>query len=394
MGLFDFLKKKDMEVKTEENKKLDNIKEKTFQEIKRVIEDNVEISVECDGPLPLEDLIKDATPSKKGLYPHEIMMLEYATHFKTTNNNFQQFWYYQYSVTEPQKILESLYERGFIEIGDLKSAIEKLKLSEIKEELKILNQKVTGKKTELIERLLETAEIESLNEKYPERYYALTSIGKQELEENQYVSYLHRNRYMTIWEMNRRIAEKHYPYREILWGYFNEKSMEHWKNFNFGLYRNTRLDMYRFLMEEDKIIVAFSMLCEVLAIDLSGLHNSERYLFEHEQEDPEFYLSLYERRLKHFFPYEESSMTIAPGVVEFFKDMQNKMELNDNDYKEAVLNELKKVQLPRRIFTSDECADVLMACLKNDEYTLSAIYEGAEQREKVRLQAIRAKLDK
>jgi hypothetical protein len=148
-----------------------------------------------------------ATPSKQGLYPHEIMMLEYAPRFKTVNNTFQGFWYWQYSITEPQAVLDSLYKRGFIEISDLRTTLERLRIPEIKEELKLIQQKMTGKKAELIDRLIEFGDIEGLEKKYIERYYVITSKGEDELNENQYVSYLHRHRYMTCWEMNKRIAQ-------------------------------------------------------------------------------------------------------------------------------------------------------------------------------------------
>lgn len=402
MGLFDFLKKKSVQTtetpQSSETQSPKHISELTqsekmgvLKEVKESLEKNLTISFEVEGPAPLEDLLKAAIPSKQGLYPHEIMMLDYASHFKTSNNSFQQFWYYEYSVTEPQAVLESLYEREFIKVGDLRSALDKLKLAEIKEELKQLNQKVTGKKNELIDRLMETADLNSLNEKYSERYYVLTAKGEQELKENQYVSYLHRNKYMTVWEMNKRIAETHYPYRDILWGYFNEQAINHFSNFNFGLYRNTRLDMYRFLMEEDKPKTAFPMLCEVLAVDLSGLGNNEDSMFKYEKEDPEFYLNLYERHLERFFPYETARIIIAPGVLGFFKEMQSSLALADNEFKEAVLEELKKVKLPRSIFTADECADILMGSLHDDEMTVSTVFKGAEQREKARLLAIKLK---
>lgn len=165
MGLFDFLKKKNVQTLEEDNQAVIS---KPITPIKPLQADEG-VEIEVEGPAPLEELLKAAIPSKQDLYPHEIMMLEYATHFKTSNNSFQNFWYYQYSVTEPQAVMDSLYEREFIEVGDLRSSLDKLKLTEIKEELKQLDQKVTGKKNELIDRLMETADIESLNEKYSER---------------------------------------------------------------------------------------------------------------------------------------------------------------------------------------------------------------------------------
>ena len=353
----------------------------------------MEISTEQDGPIPLSILIKSATPSKQGLYPHEIMMLEYAPHFKTSNNRFQNFWYWQYSVTDPQSVLDSLFNREFIQVGDLRSALEKLKLPEIKEELKQLNQKVTGKKSELIDRLVEFGDLTVLNQKYSERYYVLTSKGEQELKENQYVSYLHRNRYMTVWEMNQRIAQTHYPYRDILWAYFNEQSVVHFQNFDFGLYRCTRLNMYKFLMEENKPKTAFHMLCEVLSFDLSGLSNGDKSLFEWEKSNPELYLMVYESRVEHFFPYEETTLIIPPAVSAWFAEMQTTLGFDDKDYRDAVLKELQEVHPPRKVFTDEECADILIADIHNDTDTINEIYKKAEKREKARLEKIKSRAE-
>ena len=148
MGLFDILKKVLQSSTNEKQEKPISIKTDetpvSSVEKKEIISKVPSVAFEQDGPPSLNSLIEKAIPSKQGLYPHEIMMLEYAPHFKITNNSFQNFWYWQYSVTEPQAILDSLFERGFIEIGDLRTALEKLKLTEIKEELKALNQKVSG----------------------------------------------------------------------------------------------------------------------------------------------------------------------------------------------------------------------------------------------------------
>ena len=378
MGIFDFFKKNRTNNEMRENINV-SVKVET-----NIIGRNEEI-------VPLEYYIKNAIQSKQGLYPHEILMLEYSTKFKTSNNDFQKFWYYDYSITDPQKILDSLDRRGFIEKGDLKSALDKIKLSEIKEELKSIDQKVTGKKEELIDRLLEYGDINSLNKKYSERYYVLTSLGEQELKENEYVSYLHRNKYMTIWEMNKRITQTHYSYRDILWGYFNDQSIQHFGNYDFGLYRNTRLNMVNFLMEENKINDAFCRLCEVAAVDLSGLGNSEKYLFEQEKEGTEFFLNFYKEHLEYFLANDELSVIIAPGIVRYFIDMKDKLEMNDIEYRESILNELNKICLPRNIFTVDERVDVLMAYLSNDKAVLGEICKKAKKREMARLQAIKEK---
>lgn len=395
MGLFDFLKKKKPIPSSSNIQQEVSSSQVTQYELPTPLfikKEVAEVSVEQDSPPPLSSLLKAATPSKQGLYPHEIMMLEYAPHFKTSNNTFQNFWYWQYSITEPQIILDSLFEREFTEVGNLRSALEKLKLSEIKEELKLINQKVTGKKVELIDRLMEYGNIDALTKKYSERYYVLTPKGEQELKENQYVSYLHRNRYMSVWEMNQRISQTNYPYRDILWGYFNEQSGVHFQNFDFGLYRNIRLSMYQFLMEEKKPQTAFHMLCEVLSFDLSGLGNSEKTLFEWEQNNPKYYLMIYESRTEHFFPYETTTLIIPPAVSAWFAEMQTILSLDDKGYREAILRELHDSHPPRRIFTDEECADIVIADIHNDTDTLSTIYSKAEKREKARLNGIKLRI--
>lgn len=401
MGLFDFFKnKKPTQSSSEIQQDVSDSPKRTYKkptssnESQEVITKtpSIENIAEQDKPPSLSALLKEATPSKQGLYPHEILMLEYAPYFKTSNNKFQSFWYWQYSVMDPQSVLDSLFERGFIKVGDLRSALENLKLPEIKEELKQLNQRVTGKKSELIDRLIEFGNPVELNQKYSERYYALTSKGEQELKENQYVSYLHRNRYMTVWEMNQRIARTHHSYRDILWGYFNEQSIVHFQNFDFGLYTNTRLNMYQFLMEENKPKTAFHMLCEVLSFDLSGLSNGDKSLFEWEQSNPERYLMVYESRVKHFFPYEGTTLIIPPAVSGWFAEMQTILGLDEKDYREALLKELQEVNPPRRIFSDEEYADIIIANIHNDTDSLNAIYQKAEKREVTRLKEIRSRL--
>jgi hypothetical protein len=78
MGLFDFFKNKS-------KKETQNT------------QPNVNVVVKCTTQPQLEEIpslesrIKNCVPSKKGLYPHEILMLSYAHTFKQANNSFQGF---------------------------------------------------------------------------------------------------------------------------------------------------------------------------------------------------------------------------------------------------------------------------------------------------------------
>lgn len=78
----------------------------------------------------------------------------------------------------------------------------------------------------MIDRLLSNASPEELEKKFPVRFYELTESGTQELTENQYVPYLHRHKYMSIWEMNDRLNHKnphHLGFRDLIWQFFNDE---------------------------------------------------------------------------------------------------------------------------------------------------------------------------
>ncbi len=88
--------------------------------------------------------LKNATMSKHGLYPHEVLILAYASSYCTRGNSFQSFWLYKYGVSDIDKQLRSLLDRGFLEIGSLQSAIENENLTNLKDDLKNRGLKVSG----------------------------------------------------------------------------------------------------------------------------------------------------------------------------------------------------------------------------------------------------------
>ena len=109
-------------------------------------------------------------------------MLEYAHTYSTdlSHQHFQGFWYYEYSVEHPGDVLKSLEKRGFIQPGNLRSAIENQTILVIKNELRAIGQKVSGKKADLIARLLSNASPEELEKKFSVRFYERRKIPAQE----------------------------------------------------------------------------------------------------------------------------------------------------------------------------------------------------------------------
>lgn len=362
MSIFNFFKKKrPVESKTDEH---------SIPEVPLIYAKKEALPSEADDVVPATVRIKTAILSKHGLYPYEILMLDYAASFYTEDNNFQGFWWYRYGVKSVMEGLRSLLERGFLRIGDLQSAIEKENATVLKEELKKRGLKTTGKKAELVKRLLEEASYEELNLRFTRRTYQLTELGNQALAEESYVPYIHRHQHedLDIWSLNRIV---HTPpkmsYRDKIWGYLNKRSMEHAAARNFGLYRNCRYHMHLFLMEEKRSKDALAMLTEVVFYDLSGLGNGY---------DPQYlYITA-----QYFFPYTKSIAKTAPGIISAIMKCQDEIGLTDEELREMLLDRMSTLSAPLHLFTPEECVEIVFMEVLRDEEALNKIYEKAERR--------------
>lgn len=136
----------------------------------------------------LEEQVKEirrkkisAFKSRRGLTPDEIYFLSYSPQFKVDETQFQQFWLYEFAIDEPDELLKKLAKMELIEPANIKSSLDKLKVSELKEILTELGEKITGKKAELVSRVAQAASEEYLETKIRDRYYQLTELGVKEL---------------------------------------------------------------------------------------------------------------------------------------------------------------------------------------------------------------------
>lgn len=374
MGLFDFLKKKQtiMPEKVVTRKSIDPSPKPTAQ-------------TDEEGIPTLASRIKNAFPSSNGLYPHEILMLDYASSYKTSGNSFQNFWKWNYSVLAPQSVLDSLFERGFIYRGNAASALKRFVVADLKALLTQKGAKASGKKEELISRILETYSTEELEETIPDRNYALTELGEQELKENEYVPYLHRHHYMSVWEMNIMLHTNnpsHLRYRDIIWRELNKQSGEHFQNFDFGLYRNTRLSMHDFLVEEQKFKTAFHLLCEVISFDLSGLGNGDKPMPNNDV----FRQVKYESRMVNLLTTEDKKeVTVPPGIIGYFERLYKEIGMTPDEFIQYTYEQFAEIHIHDRVFSEGECANIILSEIGLEERKMPNSRKVAEQRVKKKL---------
>ena len=319
--------------------------------------------------VPAEVRIKSAVANKQGLFPHEILVLDYAHTFYVSGNSFQGFWWYKYGLRDVQSVLSSLVQRNFLEIGDLRSALNKQTAVTIKETLKEHGLKQTGKKDELVQRALDEVSETELNQLFPLRTYILTDSGELALEEGAYVSYIHRHEVedLDIWSLNQLVYTLPLmSYRDKIWSYLNQRGTNHFSERNFGLYRNCRLNMAQFLKEEKKTKDALAMLAEVVFYDLSGATNNY---------DPQF-LEIY---ANGFFPYENSIATIAVGVISAIVDCQKELGYSDEELQTVLIERMSKLSTPLQLFSVEDCAKIIFLERDQNTETLKSIYAQAKR---------------
>ena len=312
-------------------------------------------------------------------------MLDYASSYKTSGNSFHNFWKWNYSVLDPQSVLDSLFERGFICRGDATSALKRFVVADLKVLLAQKSAKTTGKKDELISRILETYSREELEVTIPDRNYVLTELGQQELKENEYVPYLHRHHYMSVWEMNIMLHTNnpsHLRYRDIIWRELNKQSGEHFQNFDFGLYRNTRLSMHDFLVEEKKFKTALHLLCEVISFDLSGLGNGDKPIPNNDV----FRQVKYESRMVNLLTTEDKKeVTVPPGIIGYFERLYKEIGMTPDEFIKYTYEQFAEIHIHDRVFTESECANIILSEIGLEERKILNSRKVAEQRVKKKL---------
>lgn len=217
MGLFDFLKKKKPQTIMPDSAIPENEK-KYYQQ------DSYYTSKVHEGTpferevIPFEARKEISFPSKNGLYVAEILLLEYCSYgtYPHPKNGYPGFWWFEYGIRDVGAALRSLEDRGYIRYASAVESLPSLTVAQLKELLSLFGLPVSGNKSVLLQRIQDNIPDAELEKRITERKYKLTDIGTAELNENQYVPYMHKHSCKTVegaiwgpefnvWSINRKM---------------------------------------------------------------------------------------------------------------------------------------------------------------------------------------------
>lgn len=272
----------------------------------------------------------------------EVIFLERMDGHKV-GSAFQGYYEYRYD-TNPKKLLKICMDKKLIEVSGIEHNIKNVKVTELKEVLRDKFLKVSGKKDELIARLLESVSKEELERYFPDKYYSLTDSGRKCVLDNDYAVFYHKYQRLsdevTLKDFENTV--KNNPdksYYDISIEMLTKSLVQRRKESNWGLFRNVYLNMagvHDWFDKTDLFIVKSIMVC---VIDLSGLSNSNTYT--------------------------PCLILLAPGVIHPLSLRINNAGMSIDETKEVISECIEALDLPRSFFNPEDVIKMTILALSD-----------------------------
>lgn len=193
----------------------------------------------------------------------------------STFKDFPSYFEYDYNIN-PSKHIDILVNKGYLEFQKSERSIAKLKVTELKDILKVENLPINGKKDILIQRIMEN--FDNLESKISSSL-CLTNAGQDLVNKNKGLILAHKDKYISpieYDEYSKKYAE--YSYNDIKKSILKDRIKKSLRQKNYGLVRNDYLafgEMYFDNKEFDKSLEYYIL---TMLYDCSGLGNHYNYI--------------------------------------------------------------------------------------------------------------------
>lgn len=298
--------------------------------------------LEDDDPVYLSSTISE------DLDAVDILMLHYAPNFHTGKNSFQQFWVYRYGV-DPKYVISKLLRMNLIEIGSYESSLKHLTMPELKEILKKFSLKTTGKKDELVNRIIASVDNSQFKKLHIPSYYERTATGEFILNNNPNILIAHRH---PEYEIDIDDARTCTDINKKIENDLDNKEEAYIQNNSWGLYRNCRQQRAELCEKKKDYSQAICHYVEVLYIDLSGLRNGV---------DPARTPTFKEDTLRS---WGNPRRILPTGIIKRIRSSINKANLDDIDLRNICSSAVYGIYLPYHFFTEAEAIDIIMDAIR------------------------------
>jgi len=257
---------------------------------------------------------------------------------------FPKFFEYEYKA-DTDELLKKALINNHLTISEPSIKVENAKVTEIKKILKKHNLKVSGRKIELIERVITNLTDEEINADFPNSYFVLTDEGRNIVRKNDHILYYHKAKYLRIIPLekyhdllkdNEDPNLKYHIALELLEGY----GLKERKEGNWGLYRNSihsKAEVYEDIGEKTFALEYYFKVC---ILDLSGLNNGNQY-----------------------WP---NLISLAPGITVKIEQINSKLHLSLGDLQKIYFKCYNDLNLPKAFLPKEQSFEELIKQINID----------------------------
>lgn len=305
------------------------------------------------------------------LMPAETLMLHYSETFTDGNNRFQGFWNYRYNIDDPQILLHDLQQKGYITVGDISYQLQRLSAAEIKKHLSNNGLKTSGKKADLITRLVGSVDTDDIYNGLP-HFFTLTDKGKAITNTSEYdcILYLHRNQSLDDYGLN----------INSIYDLFSGQQGDDYRKSIINILLSQQNPPYYCVAgiyaEIEDNENAFDCFIADLRLFLVGQ--------QHQFHDPMTAPVLAQNIVNFIFPYETSLLRIPSGRLQPLRDVLSVLNYDNALLYQRIKQIVDQIAASQFFFTDSDCIQIIYSELQEDVDTLTAIYNNAEQRFKAK----------
>lgn len=209
-----------------------------------------------------QSIPKNVSPEQQEIYSTTIFL--WATRKCHTKDEaqsksfYQQYLIYDYGIPDPVNFYNTLFEQGFFALADAREVLESYKVTKLKTILEAAGEKKSGKKEELIERIINSVPKERLDElSFTAQLYTLSQKGKEFIKKHEDLIYLHKKR--NSWNIllseyetaKKQLSFKQYSFRDVTWAVFNNRIHKMYEMQDISCISSVYRDMAQLLFEFD-----------------------------------------------------------------------------------------------------------------------------------------------
>lgn len=187
--------------------------------------------------------------------------------------DYPQYFFYDYGILNCKELHENMIRENFLQEANIKIILLSKNVDELKKILEECGLKKSGKKIELVERIIENNDFSKID--VSNRIYELSEKGKEFIKKYNYILVLRKTSIsVSEFEKEKAKLEKPLSTNDIIWSIYNKHSLKYFYVKDFGLYRNCIFEMANFLKKEGRNKQALLFELKVLYCDLSGKSNN------------------------------------------------------------------------------------------------------------------------